>query len=655
MSRRFAPAALVALLCLSADAQAITIGKARVVAVLGQPLEATIPVQLTGGEEIATECISADVYYGEGRQARANVRAVVDPGFTPNRTVRVYSAKQIDEPVVSIYLNVNCLNVSSTRKWVAFADPPGLNLAQASPLAAERSAPDTVSAPSTDDAASSTASGSPASARSPDPAATAPARRASRPAAEARPPRSVVRRSTAPTAAAAAQRPAPKLAQEESPIRRPRGADLRVPETLTPRLRLDLIEMEALASPSLRLAMEPPAVVAEDGGERRAAAAALWKALNATPEELLRDRDQMAALEKALATTRSDMNATRETINTLQTRVADAEASRFANPLVYALGLLSLLLVGLVVWLMQQRKRDQAVQAAWWNAGGHTQVPTTAMAGASTIEPTLDAHATSRAVTIGTSVEAAASEARLAPLTEPMDEALRPDPATEGSSIDIALVDDDAPRHISVEELIDLEQQAEFFQVLGQDEAAIDLLMGHVRSPAGTSPLPYLKLMEIYQRRGDQGAYDEIRGRFNAQFNAYAPAWEEELNQGRALEDYPHVIGRLQTLWAMPSRAMDVLQSSLLRQDAEGPTFDLPAYRELLFLYSVARDLAEEDRAGGDVDLLLPVGEDDTGAFSPSAMAPLVPGEPGAKPKKDFGDSGLIEFSPFEPPTSSRP
>ena len=32
-------------------------------------------------------------------------------------------------------------------------------------------------------------------------------------------------------------------------------------------------------------------------------------------------------------------------------------------------------------------------------------------------------------------------------------------------------------RELSVEELIDLEQQAEFFIVLGQDDAAIELLM----------------------------------------------------------------------------------------------------------------------------------------------------------------------------------
>ena len=59
-------------------------------------------------------------------------------------------------------------------------------------------------------------------------------------------------------------------------------------------------------------------------------------------------------------------------------------------------------------------------------------------------------------------------------------------------------------RELSVEELIDLEQQADFFVVLGQDEAAIDLLMEHVRSSGGASPMPYLKLLEIYRRRGDR-------------------------------------------------------------------------------------------------------------------------------------------------------
>jgi pilus assembly protein FimV len=163
-------------------------------------------------------------------------------------------------------------------------------------------------------------------------------------------------------------------------------------------------------------------------------------------------------------------------------------------------------------------------------------------------------------------------------------------------------------RPMSAEELIDLEQQAEFFVVLGQDEAAIDLLMGHVRSTGGVSPLPYLKLLEIYRRRGEREPYDRIRERFNRRFNAYAPEWDVDPELGLSLEGYPEVMQRLQDTWNRPSQAMGLLDAALFRRDA-GPTFDVPAYRELLFLYSTARDLAERDVDVEGVDLLLPIGD----------------------------------------------
>ena len=153
----------------------------------------------------------------------------------------------------------------------------------------------------------------------------------------------------------------------------------------------------------------------------------------------------------------------------------------------------------------------------------------------------------------------------------------------------------EALREVSVEELIDLEQQAEFFVVLGQDDAAIDLLEGHVQSTTGASPLPYLKLLEIYQRLGQRADYERVQTDFNARFNGYAPAWESDLQQGHTLSDYPGVVERIQSLWPTPARAMELLEKSLTRPDRDAETFDLPAYRELLFLYAVARDLSERD------------------------------------------------------------
>lgn len=164
-------------------------------------------------------------------------------------------------------------------------------------------------------------------------------------------------------------------------------------------------------------------------------------------------------------------------------------------------------------------------------------------------------------------------------------------------------------RDLSIEELIDLEQQAEFFIVLGQDEAAIDLLVEHIRSTAGVSPLPYLKLLEIYRRQDAREAYERTRTRFNQRFNAYAPDWAADPAQGRRLEDYPEVMPRLLYAWPRPLDAMAELEALLFRK-THGELFELPAYRELLFLYALARDLLDREAADtGNVDLLLPLAD----------------------------------------------
>jgi hypothetical protein len=189
-------------------------------------------------------------------------------------------------------------------------------------------------------------------------------------------------------------------------------------------------------------------------------------------------------------------------------------------------------------------------------------------------------------------------------------------------------------RELSVEELIDLEQQAEFFIVLGQDDAAIDLLMGHLRNTGGSSPLPYLKLLEIYRRRGERETYERTRERFNRRFNAYAPEWESDPQQGLSLEDYPEVIVKLQSLWDTPAQVIEFLDAALFRRDESADTFDVPAYRELVLLYSVVRDIAEHDGSAEVVDLLLPIDGGApaapvasgpvTAALQPTLHAPLV-------------------------------
>jgi pilus assembly protein FimV len=93
------------------------------------------------------------------------------------------------------------------------------------------------------------------------------------------------------------------------------------------------------------------------------------------------------------------------------------------------------------------------------------------------------------------------------------------------------------------------------------------------------------------------------------------PTGTTDLQSGRSLEDYPGIVPRLQMVWPSPLDAMAELESLLFRK-SRGELFDMPAYREVLFLYSLARDLLDrEPPIRGNVDVLLPL---DGPATSPS-------------------------------------
>jgi hypothetical protein len=220
----------------------------------------------------------------------------------------------------------------------------------------------------------------------------------------------------------------------------------------------------------------------------------------------------------------------------------------------------------------------------------------------------------------------AAAASRLAPLARPAVPVAPMEATAPMERTDLlpqrTSIDDSTPRDVSIEELIDLEQQAEFFVVLGQDAAAIDLLVEHLRHTGGGSPLPYLKLLEIHRRRGDREDYERSRVRFNQRFNAYAPEWGTDLGAGRSLDTYSGVLPRLEKVWPRPLDAMAELEALLFRK-SRGELFDLPAYREVLFLYSLARDLLDREAVdSGKVDLLLPLA--DGSEFGSTAPAPYL-------------------------------
>ncbi|MFM7506926.1 MAG: hypothetical protein ACKO3M_10285, partial [Rubrivivax sp.] len=391
------------------------------------------------------------------------------------------------------------------------------------------------------------------------------------------------------------------------------------------------------------------------------AASAAQAAASAASASALR----VATLEQELAQLRSEGKASRDLISALREQLLEARSSsRWTTPLALA----SLLLAALAAWLALRLGRVQAAQRQQWQqaaAGLGGNGPATSVSGMGGLDSPSTRSRSSPSSLLGPEARStviASPEAAPVPSTAVLPKAaaaaranrawpppappvawpappttlaadtlpgLHPEGTGAAQPVSAPLFDSDtqaepvvqrtrtlpaggrgdetSPRDVSIEELIDLEQQAEFFVVLGQDDAAVDLLVEHLRTTGGGSPLPYLKLLEIHRRRGDREAYERTRQRFNHSFNAYAPEWGVDLTTGRSLEDYVGVIPRLQQVWGRPLDAMAELEALLFRK-SRGELFDLPAYREVLFLYALARDLLDRSAADtGSVDLLLPM------------------------------------------------
>ena len=614
-------------------AQAAGFAESSASTVLGQPLDFTLALRTEPGELIGPECVAAEVTAGDRRLSSDQVRSAIQVTGVESARVRVITTVSMDEPVVTIQVSVGCQSRIS-RRFVVLADPPitavSAPLLAALPLAqgpASSSAPAAVS-PSTPGAVVAAVPFTPLAGESASTTAVNPARAsASRAARPAR-------------AAAASLATRPRRESRQAAATRPsaeRVAATAMAATPTaPRLQLDVSEpSRSTAVLAVEQAIE---AVAQAASAARSAASAASAA-----------QDRIAALERTVEQLRGESNRSRDLAVQMRDQFAQAQtASRWLYPLLAGVLLLSAAAVWLALRLSQTRRDKQNI----WHAPaapGPLTAPGT--------EPSPSKQATSPIPFVTSEIAmplsaAAAARARPAaapawPPPAPPDPDLLPEPFHNSGFVadeSDTLPPDEGPvsfaertlslppyarqldnqegaaRDVSIEELLDLEQQAEFFVVLGQDEAAVDLLVEHLRSTGGGSPLPYLKLLEIYHRRGDKDAYERTRTRFNHRFNAYAPDWDTGLLYGRMLEDYSGIVPRLQQVWPRPLDAMAELEALLFRK-SRGDMFDLPAYREVLLLYALARDLLDREAAEtGGIDLLLPLS--DGGEFSATTPHP---------------------------------
>ncbi len=368
------------------------------------------------------------------------------------------------------------------------------------------------------------------------------------------------------------------------------------PAPSAPRLELDAIDLSLAIErdPVLKLS---PSLLSEPATseDARAAAGRLWRAINASPEDILRDADKLDALSAEVAGLRESQTSSQATISELSSRL---EQSRQWQWLVYALGALLALALLALLWLWRQQKLRPrfADDKAWWAQEGSEKVsakaPLQPSSAAATPTPDLD---------LDLSLAQDARPSRLRPLSRSadLDHSIPPD---DDDSTPVPLEAERAEfapsqaasRSVATEELFDVQQQADFFISLGEDEQAIKVLRDHVDESLVPSPLAYLDLLKIYHRLNRPDAYEALRADFNRRFNAGAPAFGQFSDEGRGLESYERALARIQALWPEP-RVLDVIEQSIFREedDPQAEVFDLEAYRELLLLYSMAKEMIQ--------------------------------------------------------------
>lgn len=146
---------------------------------------------------------------------------------------------------------------------------------------------------------------------------------------------------------------------------------------------------------------------------------------------------------------------------------------------------------------------------------------------------------------------------------------------------------------VKVEEISDVTQEAEFWMSVNDPQRAIEILDAQANVTHPDSPVPWLYLLDLYRLVKDKIKYDNLRDRFAIFFNANVPEYNVEPRQDGVLqlEDYPHLIARICRTWN--GNEIIPFLESLLVDDREGKRtgFDLPVYRDILLLVSVAHEL----------------------------------------------------------------
>ena len=586
------------LLLAALDSQALTLGRMRGAALIGQGLDVTIQVQTDPEEGASSLCFEAEVFHADARQDPARVQVSVEPTqATQTVNVRIQSSMAVDEPVVTIYLKAGCVQKTS-RRYVMLADVVSEPAAVAPsrvaqlPLVVPRAAPSpaVAASPAAAPGAASTTGGVAGAAAAPGGGA-------------------------APVRAKAAPKPPAKPAAVAAMPRKPAPAKAVTPAS-APASQTSEKLVAGRAAGQSRLKLDPLEVLSER-------VASLESSTASAPAEQAareaRDAQRLQSLEASVKNLLAVATRNEASLAELRVRLQQAESDRYANPVVYALvGLLLACLAGMA-FLLTRRGGAGATGGNWWSGASNAQSTSgVADTAVNTVRRSGYSPMSSPAPLSAPDSLPAGDETQ--PQTRRSGPASRPVPITQ---VDVSLVemsestfdrlmqsgathsavrkqrptDAGEPRPgqrlTNADDLFDIRQQAEFFVSLGQTDQAVRILENRISESGESSPQAYLDLLKIFHSLGLKADFRQVRVDFNLLFNARVPEFGAFDNEGLGLEAYPDIVATLVRAWDKPE-ILQTIEAMLFHDQlgSQGELLDLAAFRDLLLLHAVAQTAA---------------------------------------------------------------
>lgn len=610
--------AFLGLMLLAAgSSMAMSLGRHGGATLIGRPLDIAVQAALEAQDDAANLCLDADVFYADNRLDISRVRVTLEKSASaPSQAlIRIRSSVLVDEPVVTIYLRVGC-QLKTERRYVILAElvseaAPDKNMSTpmlpAAPIRPAVIPSVNTVTPTTDAVAPNTD-------------------KTDKPVKRSRSRESKAAGQTqAGSAATVEAMPQPLREQAQTSRVEPKRVTVAAKESKAPlaakaRLKLESLDLVMERDPQLKSSTELLSIPAANPQER-AAASALWRALSAQPQDILRDTEKLQALENSVRSFQAQSQKTLLSIDDLNLKLEKAQSERYANALVYSLLAALLAAMAGLAYLLRHRllgRRGELGDRPWWRKNEAFENQQDAWIDSSPVaeqddlalpneraKSSLGSSAKSILVDVDFAIDPAVVKSGGYRSTAvpgfvnsiPLDSKYRSD---FGSSML------HPHRALKAEELFDVQQQADFFTSIGQHEQAIELLRSHIAGNSETGALVYLDLFNQYHQLQRPEEYESLRLSFNQRFNAQMPSFELYTDKNLGLEAYPHAMSRIEALWPSP-KVLDIIEELLFRQpDSNAVPFNLQAYRELLMLYSVAKEIiTPEGRlvAGNKFDL----------------------------------------------------